>query len=251
MPITSELRSDGIRVVTMEHPPVNALPVQGWYDVAAALDAATADPATKVVVLRAEGRGFNAGVDIKEMQHTSGFEALLGANRGCYAAFKAVYECAVPVVSAVNGFCVGGGVGLVGNSDVVIASDDAYFGVPEVNQGALGAATHMARLVPQHMMRTLYFTARTIKAVDLVQFGSVLETVPRADLLDAALAVAGEIAAKDGRVIRAAKAALNGIDPVDVNRSYRFEQGFTYELNLAGVADELRDEFAGTTKAKG
>ncbi|MBZ5736252.1 enoyl-CoA hydratase family protein [Nocardioides sp. TRM66260-LWL] len=251
MPITSELRPDGIRVVTMAHPPVNALPVQGWYDVAAALDEATADAATKVVVLRAEGKGFNAGVDIKEMQHTSGFEALLGANRGCYAAFKAVYECAVPVVAAVNGFCVGGGVGLVGNADVIVASDDAYFGVPEVNQGALGAATHMARLVPQHLMRTLYFTARTIRAEQLVQFGSVLEVVPRAGLDDAALAVAGEIAAKDGRVIRAAKAALNGIDPVDVNRSYRFEQGFTFELNLAGVSDELRDAFAGTAKARG
>ena len=249
MPITSELRDDGIRVVTMEHPPVNALTVQGWFDVAAALDEASADMATKVVVLRAEGRGFNAGVDIKEMQHTSGFEALLGANRGCYAAFKAVYECAVPVVAAVNGFCVGGGVGLVGNADCIVASDDAYFGVPEVNQGALGAATHMARLVPPHMLRTLYFTARTIKAVDLVQFGSVLEVVPREQLLDAALAVAGEIAQKDTRVIRAAKEALNGIDPVDVNKSYRFEQGFTFELNLAGVADELRDDFAGTSKA--
>lgn len=250
MPITSELRPDGIRVVTMAHPPVNALPVQGWYDVAAALDEAAGDLATKVVVLRAEGKGFNAGVDIKEMQHTSGFDAILGANRGCYAAFKAVYECAVPVVAAVNGFCVGGGVGLVGNADVIVASDDAYFGVPEVNQGALGAATHMARLVPQHMMRTLYFTARTIKAVDLVQFGSVLETVPRDRLDDAVLTVAGEIAAKDTRVIRAAKAALNGIDPIDVNKSYRFEQGFTYELNLAGVADELRDAFAGTAKAE-
>ena len=249
MPITSELRDDGIRVVTMEHPPVNALTVQGWFDVAAALDEASADLSTKVVVLRAEGRGFNAGVDIKEMQHTSGFEALLGANKGCYAAFKAVYECAVPVVAAVNGFCVGGGVGLVGNADCIVASDDAYFGVPEVNQGALGAATHMARLVPPHMLRTLYFTARTIKAVDLVQFGSVLETVPREQLLDAALKVAGEIAQKDTRVIRAAKEALNGIDPVDVNKSYRFEQGFTFELNLAGVADELRDEFAGTDKA--
>lgn len=249
MTITSELRDDGIRVVTMEHPPVNALTVQGWFDVAAALDEAGADMSTKVVVLRAEGRGFNAGVDIKEMQHTSGFEALLGANKGCYAAFKAVYECAVPVVAAVNGFCVGGGVGLVGNADCIVASDDAYFGVPEVNQGALGAATHMARLVPPHMLRTLYFTARTIKAVDLVQFGSVLEVVPRDQLLDAALAVAGEIAQKDTRVIRAAKEALNGIDPVDVNKSYRFEQGFTFELNLAGVADELRDEFAGTSKA--
>ncbi len=250
MTITSELRDDGIRVVTMEHPPVNALTVQGWFDVAAALDEASADMDTKVVVLRAEGRGFNAGVDIKEMQHTSGFDALIGANKGCYAAFKAVYECSVPVIAAVNGFCVGGGVGLVGNADCIVASDDAYFGVPEVNQGALGAATHMARLVPPHMLRTLYFTARTIKAVDLVQFGSVLETVPREELMDAALRVATDIASKDTRVIRAAKEALNGIDPVAVNKSYRFEQGFTFELNLAGVADELRDEFAGTEKSK-
>ena len=173
MSVTSELRDDGICVVTMDHPPVNALPVQGWYDVADALDEAGADQATKVVVLRAEGKGFNAGVDIKEMQNTTGFDALIGANKGCYAAFKAVYECAVPVISAVHGFCLGGGVGLVGNSDIVVASDDAYFGVPEVNQGALGAATHLARLVPQHLMRTLYFTARTIPAADLVQYGSV------------------------------------------------------------------------------
>ncbi|MGA8258018.1 MAG: enoyl-CoA hydratase-related protein, partial [Nocardioides sp.] len=146
MTVTSELRDDGIRVITMNAPPVNALTVQGWFDVATALDEAGADLATKVVILRAEGRGFNAGVDIKEMQNTVGFDALLGANKGCFAAFKAVYECAVPVIAAVNGFCLGGGVGLVGNADCVVASDDAYFGVPEVKQGALGAATHMARL---------------------------------------------------------------------------------------------------------
>jgi enoyl-CoA hydratase len=104
--------------------------------------------------------------------------------------------------------------------------------------------------VPQHLMRTLYFTARTVPASQLVQFGSVLEVVPRDELDDAALAVAAEIAGKDTRVIRAAKEALNGIDPVDVNRSYRFEQGFTFELNLAGVSDELRDDFAGTEKSK-
>ena len=233
----------------MAHPPVNALPVSGWFDVAAAMDEATADAATRVVILRAEGKGFNAGVDIKEMQNTTGFDALIGANKGCFAAFKAVYECAVPVISAVNGFCVGGGVGLVGNSDIVVASDDAYFGVPEVNQGALGAATHMARLVPQHLMRTLYFTARTIPAKDLVQHGSVYGIAPRAELDDLALSIAGEVAAKDPRVIRAAKEALNGIDPIDVNHSYRFEQGFTMELNLMGASDELRDEFAGTNKA--
>jgi enoyl-CoA hydratase len=247
--ITSELRDDGIRVVTMAHPPVNALPVQGWFDLAKALDEASADRSTKVVILRAEGKGFNAGVDIKEMQNTEGFDALLGANKGCFAAFKAVYECSVPVIAAVNGFCVGGGVGLVGNADIVVASDDAYFGVPEVKQGALGAATHMARLVPQHLMRTLYFTARTIKASDLIQHGSVYEVVPREELDAAALRLASDIAAKDTRVIRAAKEALNGIDPIDVNKSYRFEQGFTFELNLMGVSDELRDNFSGTNKA--
>ena len=247
--ITSELRDDGIRVVTMAHPPVNALPVQGWFDLATALDEAGADLNTKVVILRADGKGFNAGVDIKEMQNTDGFDALLGANKGCFAAFKAVYECAVPVIAAVNGFCVGGGVGLVGNADIIVASDDAYFGVPEVKQGALGAATHMARLVPQHLMRTLYFTARTIKAADLVQHGSVYEVVPRDELDAAALRLAADIAEKDTRVIRAAKEALNGIDPIDVNKSYRFEQGFTFELNLTGVSDELRDDFSGTDKA--
>ena len=243
MGITAEVGADGVRVLTMDFPPVNALPVQAWFDLAAALDEASADAATHVVVMRAEGKGFNAGVDIKEMQHTEGFDALIGANRGCFAAFKAVYECSVPVIAAVNGFCLGGGVGLVGNADCIVASDDAYFGIPEVDRGALGAATHLARMVPPHLMRTLYFTARTITARDLVPHGSVLEVVPRAELDDAALAVAGEIAAKDTRVIRMAKEAINGIDPVDVNRSYRFEQGFTMELNLAGVSDEHRDAF--------
>jgi len=251
MAITTEARDDGICVVTMDHPPVNALTVRGWFDLAETLDRAGADAATRVVVLRAEGKGFNAGVDIKEMQNTTGFDALLGANKGCFAAFKAVYECPVPVIAAVHGFCLGGGVGLAGNADIVVASDDAYFGVPEVKQGALGAATHMARLVPQHLMRALYFTARTIPATQLVPFGSVYEVVPRDELDAAALRLAADIASKDGRVIRAAKEALNGIDPIDVNKSYRFEQGFTFELNLSGVSDELRDAFAGTTKADG
>ena len=250
MPVTSELRPDGIRIVTMDHPPVNALTVQGWFDLAAALDEAGGDLDTKVVVLRAEGRGFNAGVDIKEMQHTEGFDALLGANKGCFAAFKAVYECAVPVIAAVNGFCVGGGIGLVGNADVIVASDDATFGLPEVERGALGAATHLSRLVPQHMMRRLFFTAATVDAATLHHFGSVHEVVPREELDESALRVARDIAVKDTRVIRAAKEALNLIDVQRVNSSYRMEQGFTFELNLAGVSDEHRDAFAGTTKGE-
>ncbi|MEU8831281.1 enoyl-CoA hydratase family protein [Streptomyces sp. NBC_01527] len=233
----------GVSVVTVDHPPVNALPVQGWYDLADALRAAGRDPEVRCVVLAAAGRGFNAGVDIKEMQRDSGHDTLIGANRGCFEAFAAVYECEVPVVAAVHGFCLGGGIGLAANADAIVASDDATFGLPELDRGALGAATHLARLVPQHLMRTLYYTSRTATAAELQAHGSVWKVVPRAELQDAALELAGEIARKDGYLIRLAKAAINGIDPVDVRRSYRFEQGFTFEANLSGAAARVRDTF--------
>ena len=158
MTITSTTTEPGIVAVTVDYPPVNAIPSRGWFELADAITAAGDNPETHAVILRAEGRGFNAGVDIKEMQRTEGFTALIDANRGCFAAFRAVYECAVPVIAAVNGFCVGGGIGLVGNSDVIVASEDATFGLPEVDRGALGAATHLSRLVPQHKMRAMVYT---------------------------------------------------------------------------------------------
>jgi enoyl-CoA hydratase len=241
--VSSTVLEDGIVEVVVDHPPVNALPVAGWFALAEAITIAGRDPATRVVVLRAEGRGFNAGVDIKEFQRDEGFTALIGANRGCYAAFAAVYDCPVPVVTAVHGFCLGGGIGLAGNSDIVIASDDATFGLPEVDRGALGAATHLSRLVPQHRMRAMVYTSATATAAELHEYGSVLQVVPKDQLRDAALEIAAQIAAKDPTVIRAAKESLNGIDPMDVHRSYRFEQGFTFELNLSGVADKVRESF--------
>jgi enoyl-CoA hydratase len=126
---------------------------------------------------------------------------------------------------------------------VIIASDDAVFGLPEVDRGALGAATHLSRLVPQHKMRAMVYTSANATAAELHAFGSVLSVVPRAALRDTALTLAREIAAKDPTVIRAAKQSLNGIDPWDVKKSYRYEQGFTFELNLSGVADRVRDTF--------
>jgi enoyl-CoA hydratase len=243
MGIGTESAGPGVTVVTIDFPPVNAVPVQGWFDLADAVLSAGRDPDTHVVVLRAAGRGFCAGVDIKELQRTEGYQALVDVNRGCAAAFGAVYDCAVPVIAAVQGFCLGGGIGLAGNADIVIAAQDASFGLPEVDRGALGAATHLARLVPQHLMRALYYTARSIDAETLRHHGSVYEVVPRQELDATALALANEIAAKDTRVIRRAKEAINGIDPQPVHRSYRFEQGFTFELNLIGVSDDARQAF--------
>ena len=173
-------------------------------------------PDNRVVVLRAEGRGFCAGVDIKEIQ-AEGDEALIGANRGCFAAFAAVYDCEVPVIAAVHGFCLGGGIGLAGNADIVVASEDATFGLPEVDRGALGAATHLSRLVPQHRMRVdgLHGQAghRRRARTTTARCSAV---VPRDELVGAAYEVAEDIAAKSPTIIRRAKESLNGIDPVDV-----------------------------------
>jgi len=239
-----ELRtSGGIAEVIIDFPPVNALPVQGWFDLANAVTAAGEDATVRAVIIAAEGRGFCAGVDIKQMQQAPGHEALIGASRGCFAAFASVYDCPVPVIAAVHGFCLGGGVGLAGNADIVIAAEGATFGLPEVDRGALGAATHLSRLVPQQLMRAMVYTCRTVTAQQLHSLGTVLDVVPPAELRAAVRALAGEIAAKDSTVIRAAKESLNGIDPWDVRRSYRYEQGFTFELNLLGVADRLRESF--------
>jgi enoyl-CoA hydratase len=241
--ISSTRHDNGVVEVVVDHPPVNALPVQGWFDLATAVTEAGADKATRAVVLRAEGRGFNAGVDIKEFQRDETFQSLVGANRGCFAAFAAVYECPVPVVTAVQGFCLGGGIGLAGNSDIVIASDDATFGLPEVDRGALGAATHLSRLVPLHKARAMVYTSATATAAELKDFGSVLHVVPKDELRAKALEVAGAIAEKDPTVIRMAKESLAAIDLWDVHKSYRIEQSYTFELNLLGVADKVREDF--------
>jgi enoyl-CoA hydratase len=240
--IRSEVR-ERVAIITIDNPPVNALPVAGWFALADALRATGRDPAVHVVILRAEGRGFQAGVDIKELAADPTNEALVGVNRGCYEAFAAVYDCEVPVIAAVQGFCLGGGIALAGNADIVVASDDATFGVPEVDRGALGTATHLARFVPQHKLRAMFFTGALITAPELLAFGTIERVVPREQLLDTALELAQQIAAKSSLVIRRAKESLNAIEPVDVKRSYRFEQGFTFELNLFGDSDELRQAF--------
>jgi enoyl-CoA hydratase len=239
----------GFGEVVMSRPPVNALDSEGWVALAKALAELGADPTVRVAILRAEGRGFCAGVDIKELVGR-GADALIKVNRACFAAFAAVYECPVPVIAAVHGFCLGGGIGLCGNADIVVASDDASFGLPEVSRGALGAATHLARLVPHHKMRAMVYTGARASAAELHTFGSVLEVVAPAQLRQSARELARAIAEKSPTIIRAAKESLNGIDPVDVRKSYRFEQGFTYELHLSGVADEARRAFVEKREAR-
>ena len=235
-------RDGRVAEIDMDFPPVNALPIQAWFDLAEIVTTLGRDPGVSAVILAAEGRGWCAGPDMKELA-AGGGEALIGVNRGCYAAFAAVYECEVPVIAAIQGFCVGGGIGLAGNADIIVASDDAVFGLPEVDRGALGAATHLSRLVPQKRMRSMFYTGENATAQELKSYGSVLEVVPREELHAAAHRIAGRIADKHPTVIRRAKESVNIIEAVDPRKSYRIEQGFTFELNHSGVPDEASKAF--------
>ena len=243
MAIHESMNDAGVVEIVMDNPPVNALNIGDSYRLADLLDSVRRRPEVKVVVLTARGRGFCAGVDIKEMQQLPGNEGILAANRSCFELFRAVYECAVPVVTAVQDFCLGTGIGIVGNSDVVVAAEGVLFGLPEVDNGALGAATHLSRLVPQHRARQMLYTCESAPAEELAGYGSVYKVVVAEKLMATAREVAERIAAKNGIVMRAAKESMNGIDPIDVRRSYRYEQGFTFELNLHGEGDRARDAF--------
>src|SRR5690242_4055442 len=116
--------TDGIGEVIVDRPPVNALDIASWFELADTITSTGMDSEIHVVILSARGRGFNAGIDIKEIQQHVGHQALIDVNRACHAAFKAIYECHVPVVAAVHGYCLGGGIGLVGNADLIVATTD-------------------------------------------------------------------------------------------------------------------------------
>ncbi len=160
-----ELRtSGGIAEVVIDFPPVNALtgaPAGSTWPTPSGGLGADADVRVVVVCRPRAAASTPASTSRRCSRPPRATTRCIGANRGCFAAFAAVYECEVPVIAAVHGFCLGGGIGLVGNADIVIASDDATFGLPEVDRGALGAATHLARLVPQHRMRAMVYTGRT------------------------------------------------------------------------------------------
>jgi len=136
------------------------------------------------VAANPEIKGYQAGVDIKELAADPTNASLIGVNRGCWETFAAVYDCEVPVIAAVHGYCLGGGVGIAGNADIVVAADDATFGLPEVDRGALGVATHLSRLVPLHKMRAMFLMGSMVTAQQLLEWGSVERVVPRAELMD-------------------------------------------------------------------
>lgn len=236
-----------IAEIVFDVPPVNAFDSQTWMSIPDIVTAAARNLDVNCVLIRAEGKGFCGGVDIKEMQAHP--ERITILNRGNYLTFKAIRDAEVPVVVAAHKFVIGGGIGICGASDTVIAADDAYFSLPEVDRGAMGGASHLSRMLPLHKVRAAFFTGGNIPAAEAYRLGAVEKVVARSDLEREAREFCAVIASKSRKALVIAKEALNGLEERDVDRGYRWEQGFTLEMYMHEDSQKSRDAFVETGKA--
>lgn len=232
-----ELQCDaGIAELCLANPPANAFDHEGFGAIATALRELDRREDVKVVVLRGEGRGFCAGIDIKRLRDEPA--QIPAMNRAFFDAVQALHHLRIPVIAAVHGYALGAGLALAGASDIIIAAENAKFGLPEINVGLLGGASHALRILPLTKVRQMYFTGDPIASEEMHRLGAVERVVAEGNLRQEALGLAERIAAKDRRGLRFAKEALNGIEPVDLEKNYRYEQGFTFEItylnNVAG-----------------
>ena len=220
---------------------MNAFNSEEWAGIAAEIRSLGEQSSVRVIVVSAEGKGFCAGVDIKEL----GAEPakIVPVNKGNFDTFEAIHRNPKPVVLAIHGFVLGGGIGMAGAADILVASECATFGVPEVDRGAMGGGAHLQRLFPVQKVRHMYFTGEFIDAAEAFRLGAIEKVVPRAELVPTALAIAKSIAAKSPRMISLAKEALNAIEDGNLEEKYRREQGLTLEAYMHADSQEARDAF--------
>ena len=247
-PFSCTVHADGVAEVVIDAPPVNALNSAGWYGLAAQIEAMGQGAEVRVIVIRAQGRGFCAGVDIKELAADPSL--IVQVNAGNYATFKAIHLNPVPVIVAVHGFVLGGGIGMCGAADIVIAADNASFGLPEVDRGAMGGAAHMQRMFGVQKTRYLFFTGEMIGAAEALRLGAIERVVAFEQLRETAMDIAAKIAAKSPAMIRIAKEALTGIEDGDLEAKYRWEQGFTLQAYMSPDSAETRAAFVQKRDAK-
>jgi len=240
--------TDGIAEMILNQPPVNAFNSAGWFAIAREIDELGANDEVRVILIAAEGRGFCAGVDIKELAADP--QCIVAVNKGNYETFRAIHRNPKPVIIALHGFVLGGGIGMAGAADVLVASDCARFGVPEIDRGAMGGGAHLQRMFPVQKVRYMYFTGEFIDAAEAYRLGAIEKVVPRDELLPTARGIAAKIAEKSPAMVKLAKEALNGIEDGNLEDKYRWEQGFTLEAYTLGDSQETRDAFVQKRDAK-
>ncbi len=235
---------DRIALVKINRPEaLNALSSKVLCEFESLIDRLASSREVDVLVLTGEGRAFVAGADIAEMRGLSAAEGrsfgLLGAR-----VFRKLELLDMPVIAAVNGFALGGGLELALACDIRLASDKAKFGQPEVTLGitpGFSGTQRLSRLIGPARAKELIFTGDMIKAEDALAIGLVSRVLPAEELLPAALELARKIAKNARRAVAYAKTAINRGYETDL------ETGIAIEADLFGLCFATSDQKEGMT----
>jgi len=221
---------DRIATVVMNRPPVNAVNQRMYRELHRLFNQVDRFlPEASVIVLVADGKHFCAGNDLGEfatMTSDNARERMYHARE----AFYAIMDCALPTVAAVQGVATGTGIGIASSCDVVIAASDAKLGLTEVKVGVMGGPRHLARMLPQHIVRYMFLTGELMAAPEMARLGGILEAVPPEQLRNRAREIAGLISRHDPLVLRTAKKAMNEVEEMGLRTGYEREQSRTLEL---------------------
>ena len=231
-----------VAVLTIDRPKaLNALNPEVLADLKAAFEGIDQNAVRCVVLTGAGDKSFVAGADIGSMSTMTKAEGEAFGKLG-NDIFLMIEGFPLPVIAAVNGFALGGGCELAMSCDIRICSDNAMFGQPEVGLGitpGFGGTQRLARLVGMGMAKQLLYTARNIDAAEALRIGLVNAVIPQAELLDAALKMAGQIAKNAPIAVRACKKAVNEGMQVSIDKAVEIEE------KLFGDCFETHDQVEG------
>jgi len=212
-----------VLLITVDRPPANAMSLAAHRELLDALRAADDDPRIRCIVLTGAGdRCFVAGGDVGELGALDPASAL-ERTRVIRKVFDAIRRNRVPVIAAVNGHALGGGLVMVSQCDIVIAAENATFGLPEINVGVMGGTRHLARIVPEKVMRWMALTGNRVDAAYMERIGVVQQVVPRGKALEAALVAADGICAKSPAAVGLMKEVINLTESMSLDDGYHVE----------------------------
>ncbi|MDM0107677.1 enoyl-CoA hydratase/isomerase family protein [Variovorax sp. J22R24] len=234
-----------VATLTLNSPPVNALTRTLNDELTLALDRISEMDEVRVVVLTGAGKVFCAGADLKGRASViKGPGDLPAHSRRTRECFHAIRECAKPVICAINGAALGSGVAMAASSDILIASEKASLGLPEVDVGLLGGCRHAMRLFSHSRLRRMMLTGMRVPGAELYRLGIIEECTTPEDLMPKALEIAATIASKSPVSTRMGKHTLNVIEDMSLRDGYRYEQDMTALIGKTDDAKEAQRAFA-------